>query len=136
MCIVDDLESSAAAAARSFADSTVTVEYQTLITCTMELRNAVSNNLIQLSGHLLANGLITPHNDRQLRNRSVEIDERAAKLVEIIQGKVQLDHHNYNKFVDILKEEDSDFYKDILTMLNKTFHQGNYKNYTIIIMVG
>ena len=132
---MDDWESSAAAAATALADCDVTVEHQTLINCTMELRNAVSNSLIQLSGRLLANGLITQHNDSELRSRYILEADRAAKLVEIIQGKVQLDHHNYNKFIDILIEEDSDYYKDILTTLSKTFHQGNIYIICIIIIL-
>jgi hypothetical protein len=94
----------------------------------MELRNAVSNNLVPLSGCLLSKGLISRDNDSELRHKYTVNADRAAKLVEIIQGKVQLDHQNYNKFVDILEREGD--YDDILKTLSKTRHQllnqGNY----------
>ena len=100
---------------------TETAEYQTMIACTMELRNAVSNNLIQLSGHLLARGLITMEKYDELRNVMLSQASRAASLVELVQRRVQLDPQNYSKFINILKE-DSEYYSDILRHLSEVYH--------------
>ena len=62
----------------------------------------------------------------QIKNDSV--DGRAAQLVDIIQTRVQLNHQNYDKFICALNEAGSDNYKDILTLLSKTVHEGNYGN--------
>jgi hypothetical protein len=123
--ILDDRESFPAGAS-ALTDSANTVEYRTMIKCTVKLRNAVSDNLVPLSGCLLSKGLITVDNERELRYIHTLEADRAAKLVQMIQGKVQLDHQNYHKFVDILKEEDSRYYSDILTTLTKTLREGNY----------
>ena len=92
-----------------------------MIVCTVELRAAVSNSLIQLSGYLLARGLITRDNDSYLRNEMSSMASRAANLVELIQRRVQLDPQNYFKFINILKE-DSAYYSDILRRLSEVYH--------------
>ena len=100
---------------------TETAEYQTMIACTVELRNAVSNNLIQLSGHLLARGLITMEKHDELRNKMLPEASRAASLVELVQRKVRLDPQNYFEFINILKE-DILIYSDILRHLSEVYH--------------
>ena len=126
--LIDDRESCAADAS-ALADCAGIVKQQTMIKCTVALQKAVSNNLVDLSGYLLSDGLITPSNRRELTNQHTAVNHRAAKLVEIIQEKVQLDHTNYNKFIDILKKADSVYYSEILTILSGTLHEGNYGNY-------
>ena len=97
-----------------------TVEYQTLISGTSKLRTAVSSDLIRLSGCLLAKGLISRDNDSELRNRHIEIADRAARLVELIQQKVNLDPQNYIKFIEVLKEDNCQ-YSGILKFLNDSY---------------
>ena len=92
-----------------------------MIACTVELRAAVSNSLIQLSGYLLARGLITTDNDLELRNEMLSQASRAANLVELVQRRVQLDPQNYFKFINILKE-DIAYYSDILRHLSEVYH--------------
>lgn len=110
-----------------------TVEYQTLILCTPKLRTAASSDLTRLSGCLLAKGLISRDNDSELRNRHTEVADRAARLVELVQQKVNLDTQNYTKFIEILKENQFD---DILKILSdsEAFTQGNVID-TIAIVV-
>ena len=103
-----------------------------MISCTSKLMTAVSGELVGLSGRLLAKGLISRHNYEEFLNRSIEASNRAARLVELIQQKVELDPQNYFKFIGILKE-DSRYYSDILNILNRTYHsQGNVINLFII----
>ena len=104
--------------AEAVTSTSNTFEYQTIISCTTKLRDAVCNNLVRLSGCLLEKGLISQHNDSELRNRYVEEADRAARLVEMIQHKVKLDRCNYVKFTSIL-EEDSHHYSDILRILKE-----------------
>jgi hypothetical protein len=100
--------------------STVSVEYQTMISCTTKLRTAVCHDLVQLSGYLLEKGLISQESDSGLRNRSVEEVDRAARLVDLIQQKVKLDSRNYVQFTSIL-EEDKHHYSDILRILKEAY---------------
>ena len=104
--------------------STATVEYKTLISCTPKLRTAVSNDLIRLSGCLLAKELISIDNDSEFGNRYTEVADRAARLVELVQQKVYLDTQNYTKFIEVLKENQ---FGDILKILSdsEVFTQGN-----------
>ena len=96
-----------------------------MISCTSELKTAVSSDLVGLSGCLLAKGLISEHNHSELRNRNIEEADRAARMVELIQRKVKLDRHNYFTFTGIL-EGDSRFYGEILHALKRKYHlQGN-----------
>ena len=106
-----------------------TLEYQTLISCTTKLRAAVCADLVCLSGCLLERGLILPGNASELTNRNVEEADRAARLVELIQHKVNLDSQNYVKFIDIL-EENRHHYSDILDILKKVYHSLHVK-YTV-----
>ena len=92
-----------------------------MIACTVELRNAVSNNLIQLSGHLLARGLITMEKHDELRNKMLPEASRAANLVELVQREVRLDPQNYFKFINILKEDIAS-YSNILRHLSEVYH--------------
>ena len=114
-----------AADASILADYAGTVKHQTLIKCTVALRNVVSNNLVNLSGYLLKYGLISEDNEREVTNEFVSKAGRAAKLVDIIRSKVKESHENYDKFVETLKEAGSEHYKGILKMLDETLHEGN-----------
>lgn len=91
--------------------------------CTVELRNAVSNNLVNLSGYLLKHGLISEHNEHEIRNEYTPEANRAAKLIDMIQNKVKESHENYDKFIEILKEADSEYYKGTLKILDETLHE-------------
>ena len=92
-----------------------------MIACTVELRNAVSNNLIELSAYLHARELITEEKYDELKNISLSKASRAASLVELVQRKVQLDPQNYFEFINILKE-DIAYYSDILRHLSEVYH--------------
>jgi hypothetical protein len=102
-----------------------------MINCTVALQNAVSNDriLVDLSGYLLQNGLITSGDRCEVTNERNAVDRRAADLVRIIQTKVKLDHQNYSKFIDTLKEADSSYYCDILKKLSDTLRKGNCGNF-------
>ena len=109
-----------------FDDSAGTVEYQTLISCTVELKRAVYKNLNQLSGCLLAKGLIRLNDDSDLRNEKNSEESRAATLVEIIQRKVDIDPQSYYTFIKILEEvEGSDYHCNTLRILRETFDRLN-----------
>ena len=118
--------------AKAVADTDDTVEYRTMISCTSKLKTAVSGDLDRLCGWLFAKGLITKDHCSELGNRNIEDAKKAAKLVDLIQRKVNLNPDNYYTFIRILKE-DSDYYRDILCILNRTYDsQGNVINPFIV----
>ena len=100
---------------------TDTTEYKTIISCTAVLRTAVQSNLTELSGHLLGQQLITSNSDKELRNGMLEESTRAAKLVELIQNKVELNPDNYHAFIKAL-EEDKQNYQDILKVMKEKYN--------------
>ena len=97
-------------------------EYETLCECSEKLRIAVQSTLTSLSGHLLEKHLITPEHDCELRNGCISEPERAAKLVELVRYKVELDHENYYTFVSIL-EADSGYYNEILKLVKSKLEE-------------
>ena len=100
-----------------------TPEYNTLCDCVPVLRISAKANLLSLSGELLAARIINVDKERGLRNRSVDVGERAAELVDLVLLKVQEDHKNFNKFMNILCK-DRDQYKTVIAKL-----EDGYKAY-------
>ena len=96
--------------------STSTWEYLTVIRATSKLAAAVKNNITPLSLKLVEKFLITREQQEAVRNRRLNVDDRAADLVAYIQDKVKQDAKNYHIFVGIL-EEDKRTYKEILNEL-------------------
>ena len=92
-------------------------EYSTLLDLTVDLRLAVSSELISLSGALLAKRIISPNNDSELRNTVHSTAERSAKLVELVQNKVRQNSRHYHTFIGILEEH----CKDIIQKLEQTY---------------
>ena len=93
-----------------------TTEYRILVKATGKLTKAVQNNITSLCVELVANELITPDNQKALRNPNRDAVERAADLVELITDKVEQNSANYHAFVKILKE-DAATYKHVLELL-------------------
>ena len=103
-----------------FKSLTDTAEYQTIIKCTPQLKTAVRDNLIELSGHLLANRLITVDQCDELNNEKNQKSERAAKLVTFVVNKVELNSGYYHTFIECL-EEDEQNNRSILEHLKETY---------------
>ena len=80
-----------------------TQEYTTLKQVVPQLRLAVQSNLVTLSGHLFAKGLITDEEEIELRNDSKSRAYRAADLISMVMNKVKLDPQYFKIFIDILK---------------------------------
>ena len=97
-----------------------TPEYKALLTCTPKLRLAVRNNLMELSGWLLAKNLISQEHDSELRNEMVTADKRAARLVELIQWKVKQNPDNYRTIISVLAEEEQT-YKEVLADIRQRY---------------
>ena len=95
-------------------------EYNTLLNLTVDLRLAVSSDLIFLTGALLATRMISPDNDSELRNTLHSTAERSAKLVELVQKKARQNCRHYHTFIGIL-QGNKDHYKDILQKLEQTY---------------
>ena len=100
-----------------------TPEYKTLISLTAELRRAVQFDLVSLSDDLVAKHLISPNTASQLRNQTHSEAERAAELVGYIQNKVQQNPQHYHTFVQILENQDQEYYCDILNKLRGVHQQ-------------
>ena len=97
-------------------------EYETLCECSEKLRIAVQSTLTSLSGHLLEKHLITPEHDNELRNGRIGEPERAARLVELVRCKVELDCENYYTFVSILEAE-SGYYNEIIKLVKSKLEE-------------
>ena len=95
-----------------------TREYLTILHCTSLLVTAVEDNIVVLSGEMLAEGLINPVNYGALRNLVIDKTERATKLVEFVRNKIFLNSKNYYSFIKILEKEKEN-YRDILLILNE-----------------
>lgn len=97
-----------------------TPEYRTIIQCTPELTTALKNDLVSLSGELLAAGLISDDNSAAIRNPFVDASQRASQLVGFIRNRISLDTANYHSFIRILKQREDD-HKEILQILYKKY---------------
>lgn len=100
-----------------------TPEYKTLITLTSLLRDAIQHDLVALSDGLVSEVLITPNHGSELRNTSHSESDRAARLVELIQSKVQQNAKHYDTFVQVLENQDREYYSDILSRLREVYRQ-------------
>ena len=97
-----------------------TPEYMTMVRCTRALRTAVQTQLFSLGASLLSAGMISTDNDSDIRNTMHSEPERAARLIEILQLKVELESQTFHTFLSIL-DKDRDIYKGILKMLREKY---------------
>ena len=95
-------------------------EYNALCDCVPALRISAQANFIPLSGELLAARIISVEKERALRDRDVNIDERAADLVDLVLLKVQEDLKNFREFMNILYN-DRDQYKTVIAKLESAY---------------
>ena len=93
-----------------------TTEYDTLLRATSKLTKVVKNNITSLCSELVSSRLITPEQQRALRNPNHDVFERAADLVTLITDKVEEDCSRYHDFVGILKQ-DENTYREVLKVL-------------------
>ena len=98
-----------------------TAEYRTLQSLTNELSLAVKQDLTGVCGALFADGLITRGICEDLGNALLPKEERAARLIGIIQDKVQEGPHNYQIFISVLEKRGLTQYRDILRTLQDTY---------------
>ena len=101
-----------------------TAEYRTLQCLTSDLCLAVKQDLIGLSGDLFADGFITQNISEDLRNSMHSKEDRAARLIGIVQDKVREGPCNYHTFISVLKKRDQTQYGNILSSLQDTYNQG------------
>ena len=96
-------------------------ELRALCDCIPALRISAQANIISLIGELFAAHIISIKKERALRNRKVEVDERAAELVDLVLLRVQEDRENFNKFMKIL-HKDKVQYWTVITTLERRHH--------------
>ena len=80
-------------------------EYQKIVKCGPQLRNAFKDHLGALSVDLLAVNLISDDHVSEVTNSSQSPPERASRLLELIRNKVKLNRDNYYIFVDALTKD-------------------------------
>ena len=97
-------------------------EYRTIIQCTPDLTTALKNDLVPLSGELLAAGLIADDNAAALTNQFIGVAHRAAQLMGFVRNRVSLDTKNYLSFIQVLQQR-QDNHKDILEILDKKYKE-------------
>lgn len=97
-------------------------EYRTTRRLARDLQLAFQNDLTNLSLSLQGTDpmLLTANNAAEVRNKMLTDAERAAKLVQYIQVKVESDPNCYHALVEVLTRN-SRYYSSILEKLNKTF---------------
>jgi hypothetical protein len=91
-------------------------EYRSILKATGKLTRALKNNITPVCADLVAIDLITPEQQRKLRNPMHEAIERAADLVQLLTDKVEENTANYSKLITILKEDMATF-GDVLECL-------------------
>lgn len=96
-------------------------EYRTLQYHTNDLGLAVKEDLDDLSGELFAAGLITKLNREEATYKMHLKEDRAAKLVGIVQDKVEENPQNYHTFISLLRRRDLCKYKDVLCKVEHTY---------------
>ena len=109
-------------------------EFKTIIQCTPVLTTAVKDELTQLSGELLAEGLIADDNAANLRNQFIGAAERAAQLVGYVRNRVSLDTGNYHTFIGVLEKRRNE-HAGILRKLNEKFRELGESTEFIIIQM-
>ena len=95
-------------------------ELRTIIECTPDIVNALKDDLLPLSGELLAVGLINSDNEAALRNQHHNPGDRAANLAQFIRNRVEIDSGNYAIFIDTLKNRETD-HKSLLKIFDEKF---------------
>ena len=93
-----------------------TTEYDTLLRATSKLTKVVKNNITSLCAELVSSRLITPEQQRALRNPNHDVLERAADLVALVTEKVEEDRGRYHDLLAILKQ-DENTYREVLNVL-------------------
>ena len=93
-------------------------ELRTIIECTPVLVKALKDDLLPLSGELLAVGLINSDNEVALRNQYHNPGDRAATLAQFIRNRVEIDPGSYTVFIDTLKKRETD-HKPLLKILDE-----------------
>ena len=93
-----------------------TPEYRAILKANESLTRALMNNFIPICAKLVANDLITPDQQRKLRNPNQDAMERAAELVQLLTDKVEENPANYHTLVKIL-EKDRATYRGVLADL-------------------
>ena len=97
-------------------------ELQTIIECSPELVDALKDDLLPLSGELLAVGLINSNNEAALRNQHHNPGDRAANLVQFMRNRVKIDPRSYFVFIETLKKRETD-HKPLLKILEKKYKE-------------
>lgn len=80
-------------------------EYKTMICCTPQLVDALTNDLQTICENVYSAGLIPPHIRDLILHEKYRDHERASRLVASITDRVNCTPSDFNKFVSILKEQ-------------------------------
>lgn len=88
-------------------------QYRIIQQLTLELTDAVKDDLCDLSNHLLKHGLITENNHEDFTKHSVSSYVRASNLIRTILNRIKVDVRHYSTFVKVL-EENERYYKSVL----------------------
>ena len=98
-----------------------TAEYQTVLRCGARIKQAVQNNLTDISVLMVGKRLITPDNGQELRNRSHSEPDRASRFLDFLQSAVKDDVGNYGIFIDNILGADYCFYRRTIEHLNSEY---------------
>ena len=97
-------------------------EYRTLRHHTSDLRLAVKDNLIDLSGALFSAHLISEENCEEVENTNHTRESRAASLIRFILSKVQQSPTaSYDTFTRVLRDRNQSQYQPVLSLLQGTY---------------
>lgn len=99
-----------------------TAEYHTIIRNRHKLQLSFKNYhiLIGLTSKLISSYLISLEEGIAIRNRHVDVEERAAHLLDLITIKIEENEVNYHTFVRILRDSGAT-YKDVIGNLESTY---------------
>ena len=82
-------------------------EYKTLVQCYPTLVSCVQQSPNDISLNLIPSGILTQHDIEYLRDRSISIDKKARRLLNIVLNRVQIDPQVYHTFIAALENAGS-----------------------------
>ena len=97
-------------------------EYLTIIRCTPALVTALRDDLVPLSGELLAADLIDDDIAAALNYDFMSKEHRVAQLMEFVRNRVSQDPKRYHSFIEVLKQRQDD-HRNILEFLDKKYKE-------------
>ena len=95
----------------------MTPEYWAIQVNRSVLIQGMVNDVHNVSGELLAAGMITGDNHTEVMNNLLDDNQKVQKLMMFIENRIKFDHQYFTTFVNVLKKLNEPYYRKILQKL-------------------